>query len=200
MSGDVQVRFCERPGVRFPRATHRILGFERQDDAQRVMAVLAQRLERFGLELHPDKTRLLDFRQPPREQGGGKGPGTFDFLGFCWYWRRTRKGTWRVTCKTRRARLRRAIVAVDDWCRTNRHLPVKQQHVALTRRVQGHLNYFGVNGNIQSLKQLVHRVQRIWHKWLNRRSQRARLNWERFKDLLQDFPLPVPRVVVEIWR
>lgn len=175
-------------------------GFERQDDAQRVMAALGKRLERFGLKLHPEKTRLLDFRQPTRSRGEGKSPMTFDFLGFCWYWRRTRKGSWSVTCKTRRVRLRQAMRAVYEWCREHRHLPVKQQHTALRRRVQGHINYFGVNGNMASLQLFTTQVKRSWFKWLNRRSQRARLTWERYQDLLGDLPLPRPRIVVSIWR
>ena len=177
-----------------------VFGFERQDDAQRVLAVLSKRMERFGLTLHPEKTRLLDFRRPSRSRGEGRSPTTFDFLGFCWYWRRTRKGNWAVACKTRRARLARAIQRVYVWCRDNRHLPVQQQHAALTRRVQGHINYFGVNGNLASLKRFVHQANRSWFKWLNRRSQRARLNWERFEDLLGDLPLPKARIVVSIWR
>ena len=177
-----------------------VFGFERQDDAERVMEVLGKRLARFGLKLHPEKTRLLSFRRPGRSQRKDRGPATFDFLGFTWYWRGTRNGGWAVTCKTRRARLARAFKAAHDWCRSNRHLPVKEQHAALTRRVQGHMNYFGVNGNIRSIKRLVHRVAVVWHMWLNRRSQRARLNWERFNDLLRDFPLPTPRIVAQIWR
>jgi RNA-directed DNA polymerase len=177
-----------------------VLGFERQDDAQRVMAVLGKRMERFGLKLHPQKTRLLDFQRPPRSRGEGRSPTTFDFLGFCWYWRRTRQGRWSVACKTRRARLARAIQAVHAWCRENRHQTVKQQHATLTRKVQGHINYFGVNGNMASLRRFVHQVSRSWFKWLNRRSQRARLTWERYEDLLGDFPLPKARIVVSIWR
>jgi group II intron reverse transcriptase/maturase len=176
-----------------------VFGFERQDDAQRVMAVLGKRMARFGLTLHPQKTRLLDF-SAPRTQSQGKSPMTFDFLGFCWYWRRTRKGRWAVACKTRRARLARAIKAIRMWCRDHRHLPVKQQHEALTRRVQGHLNYFGVNGNMPSLRCFVAQVRRSWFQWLNRRSQRSRLNWARYEDLLQALPLPQPRIVVSIWR
>jgi group II intron reverse transcriptase/maturase len=176
-----------------------VFGFERQDDAERVMAVLGKRMARFGLVLHPQKTRLLDFRRPARSRGEGKSPRTFDFLGFCWYWRRTRRGSWAVTCKTRRARLARAIKAVHTWCRDHRHLPVKQQHEALTRRVQGHINYFGVNGNMHSLRGFAEQVKRSWFKWLNRRSQRARLTWERYEDLLRDLPLPQPRIVVSIW-
>jgi group II intron reverse transcriptase/maturase len=174
-------------------------GFERQDDAQRVLAVLSKRMERFGLTLHPEKTRLLDFRRPPRSCGEGKGPTSFDFLGFCWYWRRSRKGDWMVACKTRRARLVRAVQRVYAWCRDHRHLPVHQQHEGLKRRVQGHINYFGVNGNIASLRRFVSQAKRSWFKWLNRRSQRARLNWERFEDLYEDFPLPQARIVVSIW-
>lgn len=187
-------------GILVRYADDGVFGFERQDDAQRVMAVLGKRLARFGLQLHPEKTRLLDFRRPMRSQGEGRSPTTFDFLGFCWYWRRTRRGSWSVTCKTRRARLARAIQSVYVWCRENRHLPVKQQHDMLTRKVQGHINYFGVNGNMDSLQRFLMQVCRSWFKWLNRRSQRARLTWERYKDLLRDFPLPTARIVVKIWR
>ena len=177
-----------------------VFGFERQDDAERVQAVLSKRMERFGLTLHPEKTRLLDFRRPSRSRGEGRSPTTFDFLGFCWYWRRTRAGSWAVTCKTRRARLARAIQRVHVWCRDNRHLPVQQQHATLVRKVQGHINYFGVNGNIHNLKRFGHQAKRSWFKWLNRRSQRARLTWERFEDLLEAMPLPNARIVVNIWR
>ena len=154
---------------------------------------------RFGLTLHPDKTRLLPFRRPPAGQASGKGPATFDFLGFTLYWRRTRSGRWGMTCKTRQARLRRAIQNVADWCRRHRHLPVKVQHAALTRRIQGHFNYFGVNGNSRSLSLLVEEARRAWYKWLRRRSQQAHLNWEKFGALLKRLPLPRPCITVRIW-
>jgi RNA-directed DNA polymerase len=176
-----------------------VFGFECQDDAERVMAVLGKRMERFGLTLHPQKTRLLDFSRPLRSREKSRGLSTFDFLGFCWYWRRTRKGNWAAACRTRRARMARAIQRVNGWCRENRHLAVRQQHARLVRRVQGHINYFGVNGNTHSLRRFVYQVKRSRYKWLNRRSQRARLSWERFNDLLSDMPLPKARVVVSIW-
>ena len=176
-----------------------VIGFERQDDAERVMEVLPKRMGRFGLTLHPNKTRLLDFRRPPGTQMGGKGPSTFDFLGFTLYWRRTLGGRWVMGCKTRTSRLRRSIQAVSDWCRRYRHLPVKVQHVALTRRIEGHINYFGVNGNARSLLLLIEEAKRSWLKWLRRRGQRTRLTWERFKALLGRFPFPRPRIVVQIW-
>jgi group II intron reverse transcriptase/maturase len=191
-----------------------IIGFEQEDDARRVMGLLGKRLGRFGLALHPDKTRLLPFRRPPAGQKGGKGPraskarealatasaaATFDFLGFTLYWARTRKGRWGMFCKTRNASLRRIIQSVYDWCRRHRHLPVKAQHAALTRRIQGHFNYFGVSGNFRSLLLVIEQAKRSWYKWLCRRSQRKRLTWERFADLLRDFPLPRPRITVRIW-
>jgi group II intron reverse transcriptase/maturase len=176
-----------------------VIGFEYREDAERVMAVLPRRMQRYGLALHPDKTRLLDFRRPSPAQRGGKGPGTFDFLGFTLYWRRSRGGRWRLACQTRRARLRRAIQAVYAWCRGQRHEELRVQHAALRSRLQGHYNYFGVNGNLKRLGCLLWHARRAWYKWLRRRSQRTRLNWARFKDLLRDFPLPEPRVMVRIW-
>jgi RNA-directed DNA polymerase len=176
-----------------------IIGFEREEDARRVRVVLEKRLGRFGLTLHPDKTRLLPFWRPPMTQQRGQGPATFDFVGFTFYWRRTRIGHWRMGCKTRRASLRRAKQALYDWCRRHRHQPVEAQHAALSRRLRGHFNYFGVNGNFQSLLQLVGATKRAWYKWLCRRSQRKRLTWERFTDFLRQRPLPRPRIMVRIW-
>ena len=176
-----------------------MIGFAREDDARRVQAVLGKRLGRFGLTLHPDKTRLLPFWCPSPGQQRGHGPATFDFLGFTLYWRRTRTGHWRMGCKTRRASLRRAKQAVYDWCRRHRHQPVEAQHAALSRRLRGHFNYFGVSGNFRSLLRLVEATKRAWYKWLCRRSQRKRLNWDRFTDLLRQKPLPHPRIVVRIW-
>ena len=195
MRRESHVRFCEGPGVRFPRATRLVMGFVRKQDAECVLALLRERMAAFGLVLHPDKTRLVPFRPPDRGHRGGNGPGTFDFLGFTLYWMKTRKGGWRLGMRTRKACMHRAIKAIGDWCRSHRHEPLKQQHASLKRRLDGHYDYFGVNGNITSLDRLLHLTVRIWHKWLTRRSQRGRrLRWARFKDLLKVFPLPTPSV------
>lgn len=176
-----------------------VIGFEREDDARRVMAVLGQRLERFGLTLHPDKTRLLPFQRPLKGTRKCKGLATFDFLGFTLHWRRNRKGGWVLGFNTRKAKLRRVIVTLADWCRRHRHWPVKEQQAALTRRLQGHFNYFGVNGNLESLMKVQWAVKRAWYKWLRRRSNRKRLSWQRFSDIYRMFPLPEPRIRVRIW-
>jgi RNA-directed DNA polymerase len=175
------------------------IGFEREDDAKRVMGVLGRRFERYGLRLHPEKTRLLPFGRPRKGDPASKGPATFDLLGFTVYWRRSQTGSWVPGFKTRTARLRKAVMAIADWCRRHRHLPVKEQHAALARRIEGHFNYFGVNGNARSLRRLVCQVERAWHKWLRRRGQRRPLSCTRFRDVLRRLPLPTPRIRVQLW-
>jgi group II intron reverse transcriptase/maturase len=176
-----------------------VIGFERREDAEMVMAMMHERMAAYGLRLHPEKTRLVRFDRPTPRQVGGKGPGTFDFLGFTLLWRKTRNGPWGQNFRTREARLQKAIVAITDFCRRHRHEPVKAQHASLCRRINGHFNYFGVNGNVASLARLVREATRAWFKWLRRRSNRAHLNWQRYGDLLRAFPLPRPCVKVQLW-
>lgn len=177
-----------------------VIGFELEDDARKVMEVLPKRMAKYGLTLHPDKTRLLPFRRPPQRQTEGKGEATFDFLGFTLYWARSAKGRWGMQCKTRRASLRRAIKSIYDYCRSHRHQPVQVQHQALGRRVSGHYGYFGVSGNYRSLLLFARAVRDSWFKWLLRRSQRRHMNWERFARVVETrWPLPKPRIAVRIW-
>jgi RNA-directed DNA polymerase len=177
-----------------------VLGFARQDDAVRVLDVLHKRMAKYGLTLHPNKTRLIPFTRPRLGQNGRSGPGTFDFLGFTMYWCKTRRGGWRLGMKTRKARIQRTLVNLGEWCRRHRHRPLKDQHAALSRRLRGHYQYFGVNGNSRSLQQVLHRTQRLWLKWLQRRSQRGdRLTWKRFGAYLKAHQLPQAQVDVTIW-
>ena len=177
-----------------------VIGFARPDDAARVLAVLHKRMAKYGLTLHPDKTRLIPFQRPAYGENGRSGPGTFDFLGFTMYWCRTGRGGWRLGMKTRKARVQRTLTSLGDWCRRHRHLPLKDQHAALSRRLRGHYQYFGVNGNSRSINTVRHHTQRTWLKWLRRRSQRGnRLTWERFRSYLKVHPLPPTRICVQIW-
>lgn len=177
-----------------------VMCFELESDARRVMQVLPKRMEKYGLQLHPEKTRLLPFRRPPKEQKSGKGEATLDFVGFTFYWTRSRKGRWCMQCKTRKASLRKAITSIYDWCKSHRHWPVQAQLAALTRRMRGHYNYFGVSGNLRSLLYFEDAVTKTWHKWLCRRSQRSRLKWEKYNELLKTrWLLPRPRITVRIW-
>jgi len=177
-----------------------VVGFARQDDAERVLEVLHKRMAKYGLTLHPEKTRLIPFERPRTGANGASRPGTFDFLGFTMYWCKTRTGGWRLSMKTRKARVQRTLTALSDWCRRHRHLPLTDQHAALSRRLRGHYRYFGVNGNTRSIRKVRYQAQRVWFKWLQRRSQRGRrLTWKRFGAYLRAHPLPPARFCVQIW-
>jgi len=181
-----------------------VLCFAHAGDAQRVMEALPKRLERFGLELHPSKTRLLAFAPPtdvPRDDEPGRpNRGTFTFLGFTHYWGRSRRGRPLVKRKTSSDRLSRSLHAVRQWCRMHRHAPVSEQHRRLSRKMLGHYAYYGITGNSRSLGMFYEQVKRAWLTWLSRRSQKARLDWEQFARLLTRYPLPRPRIVHSVYR
>lgn len=175
-----------------------LMVFAREDDARRVLAVLPKRFERYGLTLHPEKTRLVQFNRPrPNDRKGGpRGPraGTFDLLGFTHYWGRTRRGGWAVKRKTAADRFSRALRAVARWCRTYRHLKVREQWQALCLKLKGHFGYYGITGNSAALDDFRYHVKRVWQKWLSRRSQTAHVAWDRFALLEQRYPLPPARL------
>jgi RNA-directed DNA polymerase len=177
------------------------LVFEREEDARRVLAVLAKRFEKYGLRLHPEKTRLVDFRSPPRSGGGGsQRERSFALLGFTHFWGRSRKGRWVVKRKTAKDRFTRALRAIGQWCRAHRHWPVAAQQAALGRKLQGHYAYYGITGNGRALARFHYEVRRLWRKWLNRRSWHGRMTWEKFVRLATRYPFPQPRVVHSVYR
>ena len=176
-----------------------VMCFERRDDAERVLAVLDKRMAKFDLKLHPQKTRLVNMERPAHAQQSGKGHDTFDFLEFTTHWRRSIKGHWVVGFKDKSERLQKAMNAVTEYCRSQRTKSVQKQHAGLVWRLRGWYNYFGINGNTCSLGTVLHHTQTVWRKWLNRRSQRGRINWKRFRDLLKTYPLPPVRVYTRIW-
>lgn len=171
-----------------------VMLFEDEGDARRVLAVLPKRFGKYGLRLHPEKTRLVPF-QRPRGRKAIPRPGTFDLLGFTHYWGRSRKGNWVVKRKTARSRFSRTLRRIHTWCRENLHLPVRQQHAELCQKLRGHDAYYGITPNFVALASLRHWVERIWRKWLSRRSRDGRLSWEKMRKLLRAFPLPRPRIV-----
>jgi len=185
--------------VRF--ADDAALVFEREEDARRVLAVLAKRFAKYGLRLHPQKTRLVNFRSPPRGGGGGsQRERSFALLGFTHYWGRSRKGRWVVKRKTAKDRFTHVLREIGQWCRANRHLAVAQQRAALQRKLKGHYAYYGLTGNGRALARFLHEVSPLWRKWLNRRSWAGRMTWEKFSRLRARYPLPPPRVVHSVYR
>jgi RNA-directed DNA polymerase len=174
-----------------------VLVFAQEADARRVMNVLAKRFARYGLTLHPEKTKLFDFRRPHYR---GSNAGSFDLLGFTHYWGRSRSGNWVLQRKTSRSRFGRALQRVAEWCRKVRHLAVREQYQGLASRLRGHYNYFGIAGNSRALVRFLREVTRVWRKWLDRRSNRSRMNWQRFNLLLKQYRLPAAHVVHGIQR
>lgn len=176
-----------------------VLVLSHEDDARRVHATLPKRLAKYGLSIHPEKTRLLRF-QRPAASAERCDEGSFDFLGFTHFWARSRKGRWVVKRRTAKARQTRALRAIRQWCRRCRHLPIEVQHRVLGAKVRGHLGYYGITANARRVQGYVREVRRTWRYWLDRRSQRARMTWERFVRLEQRYPLPSVVMVHSVYR
>jgi len=170
--------------------------FNREDDARRVMAVLPKRFEKYGLSLHPDKTKLINFGRPSNNKSDDDNkdgtPRSFDFLGIHHFWGKSKKGNPCVKQATSRSRLRRAIGAITEWCRHNRHEPQRKQHETLCSKIRGHYVYYGVTGNGRALYKFLRKTQDVWFKWLNRRSQKRGLTWAKFLTYLRTHSLPKP--------
>jgi hypothetical protein len=169
------------------------LVFADEADARRVLEVLPKRFGRYGLRLHPRKTRLV--RSYPPRAGDPGAPASFDLLGFTHYWAKTRRGRWVLQRKTAKDRFARALRSIKHWCRLHRHEPLDEQHQALSRKLRGHYAYYGLSGNIRALSTFRFQVERTWIKWLGRRSQRGYLNWARASAIVARFPLPPARLV-----
>jgi group II intron reverse transcriptase/maturase len=183
-----------------------VMGFACEEDARRVLEVLPKRFGKYGLALHPDKTRLVPFCRP--SQGTGRSdsrvvsqPGTFDLLGFTHYWGRSLKGNWVIKRKTSQGRLSRAVKAIAQWCRLHRHDPVEDQHRTLSQKLRGHFAYYGITGNGLAIGRFRTTVLRIWRKWLARRRRRSGYpSWDWFGRLLKRFALPPAVVVHSVYR
>jgi RNA-directed DNA polymerase len=176
-----------------------VLLFEVEEDARRVMAVLPKRFGKYGLTLHPDKTRLLPFQRPPKGPppiGGASPtpPSTFDLLGFTHYWGRSRRGNWAIMRRTANDRFSRALRRVAEWGRSHMHDELSSQQEGLARKLRGHYEYYGIAGNSKALRRFFWEVVAVWRKWLDRRSQNAKMTWERMHRLLKRYPLPRPRI------
>lgn len=195
-------KFCLRGSAFLVRyADDAVIVFSDEVDAKRVMDALPERFGKYALSLHPEKTRLVRFRRPGLFSRGRKNrPDSFDFLGFTHHWAKSWRGIWVVKRRTARSRLARALKAVGAWLRQNRHLSLDEQRKVLAQKLQGHYSYYGITNNGRALGIFQYHVLRLWWKWLRRRSQRHRLNWEQFSRLLKRYPLPRPRVVHSAYR
>lgn len=179
--------FCERLGVKFPRATRLVVGFQHKREARRFLRQLRERLEKFGLSLHPDKTRLLEFgrfAETDRRRRGLGRPETFDFLGFTHYCRKTRKGRFGLGRKPIAKRMSRFLKRVKVELTRRMHRPVQETGQWLGRVLNGWLNYYAVPTSIRYLRRCYHRLSWIWMRVLRRRSQKDRTDEARMDTLV----------------
>ncbi len=174
-----------------------VMGFQREQDGRAMHKALAERLAKFGLELHPDKTRVLEFgrfAQQDRERQGLSKPETFEFLGFVHIVGKSRDGTFQLHRRTSRKKRRAKLARLKGEIQKRRHDPVPEQHVWLSSVVRGHYGYYAVPTNYRALCQFQRAVARKWHRALQRRSQRGRWSHDKWRAFEVRFPLPVPRI------
>lgn len=172
-----------------------VIGCELESDARRIMTVLPKRFTRFGLTIHPHKTKLVKFGKPLRNGSSEPKNGTFDFLGFTHFWAKTRQGYWVIKRKTADKRLRRTSKNLWQWCKDNRHLPLREQYQMLCLKLRGHYQYYGVRSNYHQLEAVYQQAMKSWWYWLNRRSEQRNLLWDKFQQMLTHLPLPKPRII-----
>jgi len=173
-----------------------VMAFESEADARKMLADLTERLAKFGLALHEDKTRLILFgkfaAERRRRLGQGR-PETFDFLGFTHYCATSRGGRFIVKRKTARKRGIRKLKELRTEAKRRMHSPVAKQHEWLSAVLRGHFAYFGLPSNMRSMASFAYEVKRLWRRALARRSQRG-MTWDRFNQLMKAYPLPMPTV------
>jgi RNA-directed DNA polymerase len=176
-----------------------VLCFQHRVDALRVQNALRKRLGRYGLELEPTKTKLVEFGRFAQRQArkrGKKRPETIYFLGFTLYCTQNRKGNFKVGLRTEKSRLQRTLSHLRELMRGMRHLPVQEQVINLNQVLRGHYGYYGIAGNLRALQKVYRFVERYWRKMLNSRSRKGHIRWEVFQRIKARFPLQRPRLLI----
>jgi RNA-directed DNA polymerase len=174
-----------------------VLCFQYKEDAERVMEVLPKRFAKYGLTIHPEKTRLVEFGRyaEGNAKRQGKKPCTLDFLGFTHICARSRKGKFTVHVRTMKKRFRRGLKAIAEWCQENRHMPVDEQQKTLNAKLRGHYQYYGRPTNYRNIRQFYQEVRHLWRKWLSRRTRETGMTWENYAAILRKHPLLLPRIL-----
>jgi RNA-directed DNA polymerase len=173
------------------------VAFQLERDARAMREALASRLAKFGLELHPEKTRVLRFGRFARqdaERDGRARPETFDFLGFTHIAGVSRRGEFQLKRRTSRKKRNAKLASLREEMHERRHEPVRAQHAWLSSVLEGHFRYYGVPTNYRALQQFRERVRASWHRQLQRRSQRAHWSRQHRTGFDERFPLPPPRI------
>ena len=166
-----------------------VISCEREDDADRIQRALEGRTDRFSLKMNEEKTQRISFSAAKARRGEKQ--GTFDFLGFTFYLKKSKKEFYVAKVKTSRKRIRSKLQVVKKWCRMNRHRStLKELWVAFCRKLRGHAEYYAVTDNGRTVSIFFLRASKLFFKWMNRRSEKKSFNWEKFNRFLKSFPLP----------
>ena len=185
---------CKGTVELFRYADDGVICCQYEADAQRIRQSLAKRLEKFKLQLNEEKTKLVAFDKKAAAQGMEQ--GTFDFLGFTFYWGKSRTGRVIPKLETRGKTMRTKLTRVKEWIKKERNQrPLKELWKTLKAKLRGHIQYYGVSHNSFRVKSFLYGVTKIMFKWLNRRSQRKSFTWEKFQLFLEKDPLPEAKVV-----
>lgn len=175
--------------------------FQYGEDAQMFYTALQSRLRKFNLEIAKEKSQIIAFGRRAEIEGRAKGkkPKTFDFLGFTHYCSRSRKGKFRVKRKTSSKKYRASVLRCKEWLRKHRNLPAPYIWWLLKPKLLGNYRYYGITDNAPMLYKFLNEVEKLLFKWLNRRSQRKSFDWDKFGLFLKKYPLPTPRIYVNIY-
>lgn len=185
---------CEGMIKLFRYADDAVICCQSSKDAQRIRSTLVKRLEKFGLQLNEEKTKLISFDKKKAAQGITQ--ETFDFLGFTFYWGRSLGGRTIPKLKTRGKTMRAKLNRVTEWIRKKRNrLPLGTIWKTFTAKLRGHVQYYGVSHNFSNVQKFLHESTRIFFKWINRRSQRKSFDWKKFSLFMKKYPLPEVRIV-----
>ena len=179
-----------------------VVCFQYKAEAEKFRNALGERLDKFGLEVEPTKTRVLEFGRFAVEHAAKRGtkPETFDFLGLTHYCGRSRNGKrFRMKRVTARKRFAAKLRVFKEWLKKARIMKTKDLWEIAKAKLRGHYNYYGVTDNLRGIERFGHEVKMLLFKWLNRRGKRHCLNWERFDVMLKRFPLPIPRIKVRMF-
>jgi len=179
-----------------------VVCFQQESDALQFRADLEERLAKFGLEISPEKTKIIEFGPIAeiKAKREGRKPQTFDFLGFTHYCSRTRdRKRFRMKRKTSGKKFTAAVRRTKEWLNVNRTLPTREIMESIAAKLRGHYGYYGVTDNIKGISRYGYEVRKTLHKWLNRRGKRGCVSYDKFNRLLEKFPLPAPSIRVSLW-
>ncbi len=171
-------------------------------EAEKILAEIDKRLNKFGLDLSKEKTRLIEFGRYAEinAEKKGKKPDTFDFLGFTHFSDKTRKGSFKVGRKTRRKKFNTSLKKMNGWLKAVRNaVKTKEWWKIVSAKLRGHFEYYGISGNYASIRDFYQLALRLIFKWINRRSQKKSMNWKQFINYLKYYPLPLPEIKHNIY-